>query len=160
MYLQWFFSQLYTAAPPWFERRGTLGNKYWPMIATPSSDTSAGQSGTARAIPKAEKDWRRRKPQAARKLLSVSMFERTLQNKHWPRHIRFDPNLKTLNGLEWLSEDPNDIVVAGLVQVIYLLFLRNWHLIRCLPLLPDAQYSCLVGIRPSFESLAVLCITL
>ena len=78
MYLQWFFSQLYTAAPPWYERRGTLGNKYWPMIATPSSDTSAGQSGTARAIPKAEKDWRRRKPQAARKLLSVSMFERTL----------------------------------------------------------------------------------
>ena len=71
MYLQWFFSQLYTAAPPWFERRGTLGNKYWPMIGTPSSDTSAGQSGTARAIPKAEKDWRRRKPQAARKLLSV-----------------------------------------------------------------------------------------
>ena len=58
MYLQWFFSQLYTAAPPWYERRGTLGNKYWPMIATPSSDTSAGQSGTARAIPKAEKDWR------------------------------------------------------------------------------------------------------
>ena len=40
----------------------------------------------------------------------------TLGNKYWPHHARFDPNFESLDGLEWLTEDPNEIVVCGLMM--------------------------------------------
>eukprot|EP00747_Dinoflagellata_sp_TGD_P130282 gnl/TRDRNA2_/TRDRNA2_174810_c1_seq17.p1 gnl/TRDRNA2_/TRDRNA2_174810_c1~~gnl/TRDRNA2_/TRDRNA2_174810_c1_seq17.p1 ORF type:complete len:307 (-),score=31.80 gnl/TRDRNA2_/TRDRNA2_174810_c1_seq17:106-993(-) len=39
----------------------------------------------------------------------------SLGNKYWPQHVRFDPNFDRLEGLEWLLEDPNDIVVYGIM---------------------------------------------
>lgn len=39
----------------------------------------------------------------------------TLGNKHWPRDVRIDPHFPTLEGLEWLIEDPSDVIVTGLL---------------------------------------------
>ena len=36
-------------------------------------------------------------------------------NKHWPHDIAFDVHHRSTNGLEWLVEDENDIVVVGLL---------------------------------------------
>ena len=46
-----------------------------------------------------------------------SFIERpgSLGNKYWPQHVRFDPNFDSLQGLEWLIENRDDIVVYGLV---------------------------------------------
>lgn len=40
----------------------------------------------------------------------------TLDNKYWPPHVRFDPNFESTEGLEWLLENPDDIVVYGLMM--------------------------------------------
>ena len=37
----------------------------------------------------------------------------SLGNKHWPMGVRFDPNFATLQDLEWLVEDPADVIVTG-----------------------------------------------
>jgi hypothetical protein len=39
----------------------------------------------------------------------------TLGGKYWPQHVRFDPNFDSLGGLEWLLENPEDVVVYGLM---------------------------------------------
>ena len=39
----------------------------------------------------------------------------SLGNKYWPRHVRFDPNFETMEDLEWLVENPDDIVISGLM---------------------------------------------
>ena len=39
----------------------------------------------------------------------------TLGGKYWPQHVRFDPNFDSLDGLEWLLENPEDVVVYGLI---------------------------------------------
>merc|ERR1711941_101986 len=39
----------------------------------------------------------------------------SLQNKHWPNKIRLDPNFKSLSGLEWVLEDPTNIIVTGVL---------------------------------------------
>ena len=47
-----------------------------------------------------------------------SFIERpgSLGNKYWPQHVRFDPNFDSLQGLEWLIENRDDIVVYGLMM--------------------------------------------
>eukprot|EP00746_Dinoflagellata_sp_MGD_P035123 gnl/MRDRNA2_/MRDRNA2_18394_c0_seq1.p1 gnl/MRDRNA2_/MRDRNA2_18394_c0~~gnl/MRDRNA2_/MRDRNA2_18394_c0_seq1.p1 ORF type:complete len:560 (-),score=105.84 gnl/MRDRNA2_/MRDRNA2_18394_c0_seq1:400-2079(-) len=39
----------------------------------------------------------------------------SLQNKHWPHNVRFDPNFDSISGLEWLVENPENIMVYGLM---------------------------------------------
>lgn len=40
----------------------------------------------------------------------------SLSHKYWPPDLRFDPNFSTVHDLEWLVEDPDDIVVVGLLM--------------------------------------------
>lgn len=35
--------------------------------------------------------------------------------KYWPLRVRFDPNFGSLEGLEWLLGNPEDVVVCGLM---------------------------------------------
>eukprot|EP00928_Gymnodinium_smaydae_P081205 TRINITY_DN64761_c0_g1_i1.p1 TRINITY_DN64761_c0_g1~~TRINITY_DN64761_c0_g1_i1.p1 ORF type:complete len:601 (-),score=24.66 TRINITY_DN64761_c0_g1_i1:44-1846(-) len=39
----------------------------------------------------------------------------SLSNKHWPEEVRFDRNFASLQGLEWIIEDPADHEVVGLL---------------------------------------------
>jgi len=36
-------------------------------------------------------------------------------NKHWPSDVDIDPNFSGIGGLEWLLENPDDVVVTGLM---------------------------------------------
>ena len=40
----------------------------------------------------------------------------SLGNKYWPRHVRIDPNFSSLDGLEWLLESSDDVMVVGLMM--------------------------------------------
>mmetsp|Transcript_19407 Transcript_19407/g.41360 ORF Transcript_19407/g.41360 Transcript_19407/m.41360 type:complete len:623 (-) Transcript_19407:72-1940(-) len=39
----------------------------------------------------------------------------SLSSKHWPANVRFDKNFDSMNGLEWLIEDPANHQVTGLL---------------------------------------------
>lgn len=36
-------------------------------------------------------------------------------SKYWPEDLRFDPDYPSLDGLEWLLDNPDDVVVTGLM---------------------------------------------
>eukprot|EP00415_Alexandrium_ostenfeldii_P002431 UN2431 len=39
----------------------------------------------------------------------------TLSGNHWPRHLQMDANFPDTNRLEWLLENPEDVIVYGLL---------------------------------------------
>ncbi len=39
----------------------------------------------------------------------------SLANKLWPKDVRIDPNFDSTDRLEWLLENPDDVVVTGLL---------------------------------------------
>lgn len=39
----------------------------------------------------------------------------TLWEKHWPPHVRMDPNFPSTANLEWLVDDPADVIVCGVM---------------------------------------------
>merc|ERR1712032_23591 len=39
----------------------------------------------------------------------------TLWHAHWPQHVRMDPNFPTNDTLEWLIDEPSDVVVSAVM---------------------------------------------
>lgn len=39
--------------------------------------------------------------------------------RYWDKTVRFDPNFPTADGLEWLVEDSNNVVVAGIMLRVF-----------------------------------------
>ena len=39
----------------------------------------------------------------------------SLGNKYWPEDVQFDENFTRIEQVEWLVEEPNDILVTGLL---------------------------------------------
>lgn len=46
---------------------------------------------------------------------SIVEIPSTLGNAHWPTDVRMDPNFPSNNCMEWLIQDPADVIVSGLM---------------------------------------------
>ena len=69
----------------------------------------------ARAIHEQDEHWGQLALQCPVRPGSFTERAGTLGGKYWPQHVRFDPNFDSLDGLEWLLENPEDVVVYGLI---------------------------------------------